>query len=154
MRPKERGRAESRTCFGRGKVGVELRQSYRRVAKLALVKHQRYAGAHQFKRANKSLRKLKTYLGRVIRGIGRRIADNDVLQEVFARELSLARRVLERHQRGCKVYSLRAAAARGNARCYRPNRRDRSTEDAITASATGLTTPDAASVMRAPAAFS
>jgi hypothetical protein len=133
MRPKERGRAESRTCFGRGKVGVELRQSYRRVAKLALVKHQRYAGAHQFKRANKSLRKLKTYLGRVIRGIGRRIADNDVLQE---------------------VYSLRAAAARGNARCYRPNRRDRSTEDAITASATGLTTPDAASVMRAPAAFS
>src|SRR5205807_3277009 len=47
------------------KLGVELRQSYRRVGKLALIKHQRYAHAKQFKRANKSLRKLKTYLGRV-----------------------------------------------------------------------------------------
>jgi ABC-type uncharacterized transport system substrate-binding protein len=43
------------------KLGVSLRQSYRRVGKLALIKHQRYAHAHQFKRANKSLRKLKTY---------------------------------------------------------------------------------------------
>jgi IS5 family transposase len=52
-------------------VGVELRQSYARVGKLALIKHQRYAHAHQFKRANRSLRRLKTYLGRVIRDIGR-----------------------------------------------------------------------------------
>ena len=49
------------------KLGVSLRQSYARVGKLALIKHQRYAHAHQFKRANRSLRKLKTYLGRVIR---------------------------------------------------------------------------------------
>ena len=35
-----------------------MHQSYRRVGKLALIKHQRYAHAHQFKRANKSLRKL------------------------------------------------------------------------------------------------
>ena len=48
------------------KLGVELRQSYRRVGKLALIKHQRYAHAHQFKRVNRSLCKLKTYLGRVI----------------------------------------------------------------------------------------
>jgi IS5 family transposase len=41
-------------------LGVSLRQ-------LALIKHQRYAHAHQIKRANRSLRKLKTYLGRVIR---------------------------------------------------------------------------------------
>jgi IS5 family transposase len=87
------------------KVGVALRQSYRRVGKLALIKHQRYAHAHQFKRANRSLRKLKTYLGRVIRDIGRRIAGDDALEQVFARELSLARRVLaqDRHQRGRKV---------------------------------------------------
>ena len=38
------------------KLGVSLRQSYRRVGKLALIKHQRYAHAHQFKRANRSLR--------------------------------------------------------------------------------------------------
>src|SRR5262245_28670857 len=44
------------------KLGVSLRQSYARVGKLALIKHQRYAHAHQFKRATRSLRKLKTYL--------------------------------------------------------------------------------------------
>jgi hypothetical protein len=92
------------------KVGVEPRQSYRRVGKLALIQHKRYPHAHEFKRANRSLRKLKTYLGRVMRDIGRRIAGDDALEEVFARELSLARRVLaqDRHQRGRKVYSLHA----------------------------------------------
>jgi transposase, IS5 family len=49
------------------KLGVSLRQSYRRVGELALLKQQRYAHAHQFKRANRSLRKLKTYLGRPFR---------------------------------------------------------------------------------------
>jgi hypothetical protein len=53
--------------------GVDLRQSYVRVGKYALIKHQRYAHAKQFKRANRSLRKLRTYLGRVIRDIARRI---------------------------------------------------------------------------------
>jgi IS5 family transposase len=65
--------------------GVMLRQSYTRVGKIALIKHQRYAHAHQFKRANKALRKLRTYLGRVIRDISRRIAGNDALQEAFAK---------------------------------------------------------------------
>jgi IS5 family transposase len=88
------------------KLGVSLRQSYRRVGKLALIKHPRYAHAHQFKRANKSLRKLKTYLGRVIRDIERHIVGNEGLQEAFVRPLYLARRVLEqeRRQRGRKVY--------------------------------------------------
>jgi transposase, IS5 family len=44
---------------------VPLRQSYARVGKLALIKQQRYAHAKQFERANKCLRRLKTYLGRV-----------------------------------------------------------------------------------------
>src|SRR6266566_4292992 len=47
--------------------GLALRQSYARVGKFALIKHQRYAHAKQFKRANRALRMLKTYLGRVIR---------------------------------------------------------------------------------------
>src|SRR5215831_17265893 len=72
-------------------VGVELRQSYARVGKLALIKHQRYAHAHQLKRANRSLRKLKTYLGRVIRDIGRRIDGDPELEEIFAQPLSLSR---------------------------------------------------------------
>ena len=86
-------RARERLVRLANRLGVELRQSYRRVGKLALIKHQRYAHAHQFKRANRSLRKLKTYLGRVIRDIGRRIAGDQALEEIFARELSLARRV-------------------------------------------------------------
>jgi IS5 family transposase len=91
-------------------TGVSLRQSYVRVGKLALMKHQRYAHAKQFKRAARSLRKLKTYLGRVIRDIGRKIDGNPWLDEKFARLLRLSRRVLaqERRQRGPKVYSLHA----------------------------------------------
>jgi hypothetical protein len=34
------------------RLGVKLRQSYKRVGKLALIMHQRYAHARQFKRAN------------------------------------------------------------------------------------------------------
>src|SRR5258708_6185409 len=48
-------RARERLVRLAKKLGVSLRQSYRRVGKLALIKHQRYAHAHQFKRANKSL---------------------------------------------------------------------------------------------------
>jgi transposase, IS5 family len=117
-------RARERLVRLTKKVGVELRQSYRRVGKLALIKHQRYAHSHQFKRANRNLRKLKTYLGRVIRDIGRRIAGDDALEEIFARELSLARRVLaqDRHQRGRKVYSLHAPEVEciGKGKAHRP----------------------------------
>src|SRR5438270_6488266 len=55
--------------------GVALRQSYVRVGKFALIRHQRYAHAKQFKRANRALKTLKTYLGRVIRDIDRKIAE-------------------------------------------------------------------------------
>ena len=43
-------RARERLVRLAKKLGVRLRQSYRRVGKLALIKHQRYAHAHQFKR--------------------------------------------------------------------------------------------------------
>lgn len=92
------------------KLGVELRQSYTRVGKFALIRHQRYAHAKQFKRANRALRTLKTYLGRVIRDIARKIDGDPRLETKFALLLSLARRVRaqERGQRGPKVYSLHA----------------------------------------------
>jgi IS5 family transposase len=92
------------------KTGLDLRQSYTRVGKLALIKHQRYAHAKQFKRANRALRGLKTYLGRTIRDIGRQIVGDEQLQGIFLRPLHLAGRVLEqRHrQQGKKVYSLHA----------------------------------------------
>src|SRR5436309_14431379 len=90
--------------------GLALRQSYARVGKLALIQHQRYAHAKQFKRANRKLKTLRTYLGRVIRDIGRKIAGNSGLEAAFAKLLPLARRVREQQQRqrGRKVYSLHA----------------------------------------------
>jgi transposase, IS5 family len=39
--------------------GVKLRQSYARVGKFALIKHQRYAHAKQFKRANRALNEIR-----------------------------------------------------------------------------------------------
>src|ERR1700733_1042109 len=117
-------RARERLVRLAAHVGVELRQSYARVGKLALLKHQRYAHAHQFKRANRSLRKLKTYLGRVIRDIGRRIDGDPELEEIFARPLSLSRRVLaqDQRQRGPKVYSLHASEVEciGKGKAHRP----------------------------------
>src|SRR5215472_2509441 len=46
-------RARERLVRLTKKLGVSLRQSYARVDKLALIKHQRYAHAHQFKHANR-----------------------------------------------------------------------------------------------------
>jgi transposase, IS5 family len=106
------------------RLGVDLRQSYVRVGKLALIKHQRYAHAKQFKRANKALRKLKTYLGRTIRDITRQIAGESGLTAMFAKLLHLAGRVLaqNRHQRGPKVYSLHAPEVEciGKGKPHRP----------------------------------
>jgi len=106
------------------KHGVALRQSYARVGKLALIKQQRYAHAKQFKRANKSLKKLKTYLGRVIRDIARKIEGHEGLEAAFARCLPLARRVRDQkpHQRGPKVYSLHAPEVEciGKGKAHKP----------------------------------
>jgi IS5 family transposase len=90
--------------------GVGLRQSYVRVGKRALIQHQRYAHAKQFKRARRALKSIRTMLGRVIRDLTRKVADRPDLAEVFALPLSLARRVKDQRQqqRGRKIYSLHA----------------------------------------------
>jgi transposase, IS5 family len=86
-------RARERLVRLAQKLGIELRQSYARVGKIALIKHQRYAHAKQFKRAGKALRTLKTYLARVIRDIVRKAKDDPELEVATANELMLARRV-------------------------------------------------------------
>lgn len=105
--------------------GLALRQSYVRVGKWALIKHQRYAHAKQFKRANRALRTLRTYLGRTIRDISRQIAgEKSSLKPVFATLLHLAGRVLEqrKRQQGKKVYSLHAPEVEciGKGKAHRP----------------------------------
>ena len=86
-------RARERLVRLARKWGVVLRQSYARVGKFALIQQQRYAHAKQFKRAKRARKTLKTQLGRVIRDIGRKIKGHAPLEEAFARELMLARRV-------------------------------------------------------------
>jgi IS5 family transposase len=107
------------------KHGVALRQSYARVGKFALIKHQRYAHAKQFKRANRALKTLRTYLGRVIRDITRKIEGDAWLEQVVFKDiLARARRVRDQkqRQRGPKVYSLHAPEVEciGKGKAHRP----------------------------------
>jgi IS5 family transposase len=117
-------RARERLVRLAKKHGVPLRQSYARVGKLALVKQQRYAHAKQFKRAGKCLRKLKTYLGRVMRDIRRKIVADEALKAVFAHPLSLSYRVLtqKKRQQAPKVYSLHAPEVEciGKGKAHKP----------------------------------
>jgi transposase, IS5 family len=53
------------------KQGIALRQSYVRIGKAALIRHQHYARTKRFRRANRALKSLRTYLGRVTRDISR-----------------------------------------------------------------------------------
>jgi IS5 family transposase len=90
--------------------GVKLRQSYLRLAKRAAIMVGRYTHAHQFKRARRELKFLRTRLGRIIRDIRRKIEGSLVLEDRFGPLLDLALRVRhqEQRQRGPKVYSLHA----------------------------------------------
>ena len=104
--------------------GLELRQGYPRVGKLALIKYQRYAHAKQFKRARRQLRRLRTLLGRVMRDIERRVQVRPSLNQIFRPLLFLAGRVhaQERGQRGRKVYSLHAPEVEciGKGKAHKP----------------------------------
>src|ERR1700682_5409146 len=89
---------------------IPLRQSYSRLAKRAAIMVGRYTHAHQFKRARRQLKFLRTRLGRIIRDIRRKIEGNTALEDRFGPLLDLALRVRqqEQRQRGPKVYSLHA----------------------------------------------
>ena len=86
--------------------GIELRQSYKRLGKTALVMQGRYSHARQMKRAQRQTKKLKTYLGRVIRDILRKCPEPD---EDLALLLERAERLhrQQRHDQG-KLYSMHA----------------------------------------------
>jgi len=104
--------------------GVALRQSYERIGKIALIRHQRYAHAKQFKRANRALKTLRTQLGRVVRDIRRKIKDNADLRAAFAPKLALAERIHAQRskQRGPKIYSLHAPEVEciGKGKAHKP----------------------------------
>ena len=89
--------------------GVELRQSYTRKSKQSLIMQSRYAHARQMKRSRREVRKLKTYLGRVVRDIERKVAGNAGLTCRFAPLLEMGHRLLRQKRTDSgKLYSLHA----------------------------------------------
>lgn len=83
--------------------GISLRQSYLRVGKRAAIKVGRYAHAKQFKRMHKSLRKLRTYVRRLIRDIQRKAG---VVGDALSVVLGRAERILNQQPRDSKkLYS-------------------------------------------------
>ena len=57
--------------------GIDLRQSYARVGRNAMIQQSRYARARQYGRAKKCAKSLKNFLGRVIRDIWRKCPSPD-----------------------------------------------------------------------------
>lgn len=93
------------------RMGIPLRQSYRFVGKRALFKQARYAHARQMKRAARMTRKLKTYLGRVVRDIERKAQKygDPLSQQLLHQQLQLAHRLLTQTRTSkSKLYSIHA----------------------------------------------
>jgi IS5 family transposase len=90
--------------------GVQLRQSYLRIAKRAAMMAGRYAHAKQFNRHRRQLRLLRTRLGRIIRDIRRNIGGKADLEAVFEWPLTRATQIRsqQQRQRGWKLYSFHA----------------------------------------------
>jgi IS5 family transposase len=86
--------------------GIELRQSFERLSKKALWRQGRYSHARQMKRAKRETKKLRVYLGRVLRDLQRKCSDPG---EVWRPLFSLAERVLGQQRNDHnKVYSIHA----------------------------------------------
>lgn len=91
------------------RAGLTLRQSHTRLAKKAAAKAGRYAHAKQYRRMRRELKRLRTYLGRVYRDVGRKIAGDGERQARFARLLGLVERLLVQQPKDKnKLYSLHA----------------------------------------------
>ena len=83
---------------------INLRQNYNRLSKQTLLKQSRYAHAKQMKRAKKATKKLKTYLGRVIRDIQRKYQNPD---KEMTKLLNVANRIWNQKRKDKnKVYSV------------------------------------------------
>lgn len=84
--------------------GIKLRQTYIRVAKQAAIMVSRYAHAKQFKRMRNRLKRLKTWLGRVIRDFQRKVPRPD---EALEKLLALCCRLHAQERTDSnKLYSL------------------------------------------------
>ncbi|MDG0857478.1 IS5 family transposase [Roseateles puraquae] len=111
-------RAREQLVAAAQKAGLALRQSYARVGKAAETQAGRYAHAKQFKRMRREIRKLRTWMGRVIRDVQRKGGE---VTGALKDKLDIARR-LHAQQRDSKnkLYALHApeveCLAKGKAR--------------------------------------
>ena len=83
-----------------------------RAAKRAMITAERYTHAHQFQRANREHKLLRSRLGRLIRDINRKIAGDPALSErlrAVARVGASKPALQNQRQRGPKIYSLHAS---------------------------------------------
>jgi IS5 family transposase len=99
-------RARQRLVDTAKKRNIDLRQNYNRKSKQLLAQQSRYAHARQMKRAKKCTRKLRTYLGRVIRDIKRKCSESD---RELDKLLDISIRILSQQRKDKnKVYSVHA----------------------------------------------
>jgi len=86
---------------------IELRQNYNRLSKRALQKQGRYAHAKQMKRARRETKRLKTFLGRVIRDLKRKCLKGD---QALVELLAFAQRLHDQQKKDSpKIYSVHAS---------------------------------------------
>jgi transposase, IS5 family len=91
--------------------GVRLRQSYLRVARRARREAAKLIHAGRRRQAERQVRQLRTWLGRLVRDIGRKVAGNARAKAALVAPLGLIARLLRqrREDRGRdKLYSLHA----------------------------------------------
>jgi len=99
-------RARERLVKAAQKRDILLRQNYNRCSKTLLKRHSGYAHARQYKRARSCNRKLRTFLGRVIRDIERNATEMD---QELKDLIQVCRRIhtQKRHDKQ-KIYSVHA----------------------------------------------
>src|SRR5829696_7359069 len=91
--------------------GVRLRQSYPRVARRARREAARLVHSGRRRQAERQVRQLRAWLGRLFRDIGRKIAGDAVAEDAFAGPLGLIARLLRQRREDRsrdKLYSLHA----------------------------------------------
>jgi IS5 family transposase len=93
------------------RLAVSLRQSYTHVAKEAAMQAARYAHAKQMKRMRRETKRLKTYLGRVVRDMKRKLPDSEHSEALQALLATSKRLLVQERKSPNKVYSVHEAEA-------------------------------------------
>ena len=111
-------RAREQLVAAAQEAGITLRQSYARVGKAAERQAGRYAHAQQWRRMRREIRRLRTWLGRVIRDVQRKAGE---VPTALAAKIATGQRLYEqRRDSKNKLYALHApeveCIAKGKAR--------------------------------------